>query len=238
MKIGGFQKFSLLDYPGQLAAIVFTQGCNFRCPYCHNPELVEPERYTETIPEESVLAFLRGRIGKLGAVVITGGEPTLHANLPEFVRRIKELGFLVKMDSNGSNPEVIERLVSENLVDYWAMDIKAPWHLYLLITQSDVPASSLQKSMDAIRRSGKEYEFRTTFFDSLLTWEDIEGIQEALKPGDRFYLQQCRYEKTLADLSLPNYEGGEHLHLDELPQCQHLLNWADKHDIKVRLRTL
>jgi len=144
----------------------------------------------------------------------------------------------VKMDSNGSNPEVIERLVSENLVDYWAMDIKAPWHLYLLITQSDVPASSLQKSMDAIRRSGKEYEFRTTFFDSLLTWEDIEGIQEALKPGDRFYLQQCRYEKTLADLSLPNYEGGEHLHLDELPQCQHLLNWADKHDIKVRLRTL
>lgn len=238
MKIGGFQKFSLLDYPGQLAAIVFTQGCNFRCPYCHNPELVEPERYTDTIPEEAVLAFLKGRRGKLGAVVITGGEPTLHADLPRFIRCIKELGFLVKLDSNGSHPEVIERLVAEDLVDYWAMDIKAPWHLYSLLTQCDVPAASFQKSMALIRKSDKEYEFRTTFFDSLLTWEDIQGIQEMLKSGDRFYLQQCRYEKTLAGVSSPKYAGSEHLHLDELPQSQHLLSWADKHDVKVSFRTL
>lgn len=238
MKIGGFQKFSLLDYPGQLAAIVFTQGCNFRCPYCHNPELVEPSRYLEPIPEEEVLAFLKGRIGKLGAVVITGGEPTLHADLPQFTAKIKELGFLVKMDSNGSHPEVIERLVSDDLVDYWAMDIKAPWHLYPILTKSDVPVDNMQKSMELIRKSGKEYEFRTTFFDTLLTWEDIGGIQAILKSGDHFYLQQCRYEKTLADLSSPNHAGSEHLHLDELPQCQHLLTWADKHDVTVRLRTL
>ena len=237
MKIGGFQKFSLLDYPGQLSAIVFTQGCNFRCPYCHNPELVEPRLFVQPISEESILSFLKERVGKLGAVVITGGEPTLHGDLPLFISKIKELGFLVKLDSNGSFPEVLELLAKEELVDYWAMDIKAPWRLYPLITKSNVQASALQKSMDTIRKSGKQYEFRTTFFDSLLSWEDVQSIQAMLKPGDHFYLQQCRYEKTLDGLNSPDYQGKQHFHLAELPQCQHLLSWADENDVKVELRT-
>lgn len=237
MRIGGFQKFSLLDYPGQLAAIIFTQGCNFRCPYCHNPELVENSRYTNLIPEEEIIDFLLGRIGKLGAVVITGGEPTLHADLPQFIARIRGLGFLVKVDTNGSNPGLIERLINEDLVDYWAMDIKAPWQLYPLLTQSDVSPAAIQKSMELIRKSGKDYEFRTTFYDSLLSWEDIEDIQAILKPGDHFYLQQCHYEKTLAGMNPTDYHGSEHYSLNEMPQCQHLLSWADEHDVKVSLRT-
>ncbi len=239
MNIGGFQKFSLLDYPGQLAAIVFTQGCNFRCPYCHNPELVDPQRFTELIEEQFVLEFLSSRVGKLGAVVITGGEPTLHDDLPLFIRQIKELGFLVKLDTNGSRAAMLELLAKDDLVDYWAMDIKAPWHLYPLVSKSDVKPSTFEISMDIIRQSGKKYEFRTTFFDSLLTWEDIQAIQATLMAGDHYYLQQCRYESTLEELSsCSSAHRGKYFHLNEDPKLQYLLQQAGQNDVSIELRTL
>ncbi|MGC9053845.1 MAG: anaerobic ribonucleoside-triphosphate reductase activating protein, partial [Candidatus Hydrogenedens sp.] len=126
MKIGGFQPFSLSDFPNCVSAIVFTQGCNFRCPFCHNPSLVLPELFLPPIPEEALIAFLNERKGKLDGVVITGGEPTIQSDLMKFVSEIKGLGYKVKLDTNGSNPEILKELIENNLLDYVAMDVKAP----------------------------------------------------------------------------------------------------------------
>jgi len=130
MIIGGLQRFSLIDYPGKISAILFTRGCNFRCPYCHNPELVDPQRYAEPWQEEEYWAFLQSRTQKLDAVVVTGGEPTLQEDLEPFLEKIRKMGFLIKLDTNGSNPDVLKDLLSANLVDYIAMDIKAPLEKY------------------------------------------------------------------------------------------------------------
>ncbi|MFA5510198.1 MAG: anaerobic ribonucleoside-triphosphate reductase activating protein [Candidatus Cloacimonadaceae bacterium] len=241
MIIGGFQRFSLLDYPGHLAAIVFTQGCNFRCPYCHNPELVDPQRYGTQIPVAEVLEFLKGRKGKLGAVCITGGEPTLQRGLVDFLQQVRKLGYLIKLDTNGSNPKVLRQLSQLNLVDYWAMDLKGPLHLYPLLCRSEIDRQNIQESMEILRQSGSEYEFRTTFFETLLTWEDIDQVRILLKPGDRFFLQQCRYEKTLDNLKpaqpASTREDGS-LHLVEHPSCQSLLDWAGKHQVNIGIRSL
>ncbi len=179
MKIGGFQKFSLLDYPGELAAIIFTQGCNFRCSYCQNPELVDAAKFDFLYPEEQILDFLKRRIGKLNAVVIGGGEPTLQEDLEDFLAKIKAMNYLIKVDTNGSLPGVIECLVKKKLVDYWAMDLKAPESLYPVVTRSDIPFSRILESMEIIRSSNKNYEFRTTFFDRLLHLEDLEKNTES-----------------------------------------------------------
>jgi len=197
MRIGGFQKFSLLDYPGQLAAIIFTQGCNFRCPYCHNPELVDPERFEKPLATGRVLDFLRRRRGKLGAVVITGGEPTVQPDLTGFVKKLKFMGFLVKMDTNGSHPDVLQSLVEQKLVDYWAMDIKPPADLYRLVSRSEVPVEDILRSMDILRGSGMEYEFRTTFFERLFDWKDIARVQELPGPAT---VSTCRNAATKAPL--------------------------------------
>lgn len=243
MKIGGFQKFSLLDYPGQLAAIIFTQGCNFRCPYCHNPRLVDPERYTKTISNSKIMDFLIKRKGRLGAVAISGGEPTLQKDLLPFIRMLKSHGYLIKVDTNGSLPEVIQTLVDEDLVDYWAMDIKAPPELYPVLTRSEIEMQDILQSMELLRSSGKGYEFRTTFFDLLLAWEDILQIQELLRPGDKFYLQECRYKVTLDDLkpikAAPvNMDVSQHLPILQDPKCQNLIQWGDQHHVDIFIRSL
>ena len=162
MKIGYVQRFSLIDYPGKICAIVFTQGCNFRCPYCHNPELVIPEQYGECIPEDVFFPFLENRREKLDAVSITGGEPTIQPGIVDFIRSIKELGFLIKVDTNGSFPDVIEELLRLNLLDYIAMDIKAPLRKYRNVTASAVDTRNILASIDLIKNSGIEHEFRTT----------------------------------------------------------------------------
>ncbi|MEN6445142.1 MAG: anaerobic ribonucleoside-triphosphate reductase activating protein, partial [Candidatus Cloacimonas sp.] len=145
MKIGGLQKFSLLDYPGELSAIIFTQGCNFRCPYCHNPELVDPIRYSPLLNTERVLRFLYKRHKKLSAVVITGGEPTLQEDLIPFLKLIKAMRYKIKLDTNGSRPEVLQEIIEQNLVDYFAMDIKAPIELYKIITRADLEPGTIEK---------------------------------------------------------------------------------------------
>ncbi|HOV15915.1 MAG TPA: anaerobic ribonucleoside-triphosphate reductase activating protein [Candidatus Cloacimonadota bacterium] len=203
MKIGGIQKFSLIEYPAKLSAIIFTRGCNFRCPYCHNPELVDPKRYRDLISETEIMKFLKSRIGKLEAVVITGGEPTLQPDLIDFAIELKHMGYYIKLDTNGSRPEVIQKLIKRNAVDYWAMDIKAPLALYPSICGCPIQEKDILTCMDLIRNSGKEWEFRTTYFNQVLNQKDIASIQTLLKPGDRYYIQKCKYDNTLLPMQEP-----------------------------------
>jgi len=197
MKIGGLHKFSMIDYPGMLCAIVFTQGCNFRCPYCHNPELVSFDKFGPTIPEQEILEFLKTRIGKLDAVSITGGEPTLHEALPAFIRKVKELGFLVKLDTNGTNPDMLKMLIEENLVDYLAMDIKAPLDEYKRVIRTEVDIAAVRESINTIENSSCEYEFRTTLISTLHTKEDVQKIAKSLGKAKRYFLQKFVPTKTL-----------------------------------------
>ena len=237
MKIGGLQKFSLLDYPGELSAIIFTQGCNFRCPYCHNPELVDPVRYSPLLDTEWVLRFLYKRHKKLSAVVVTGGEPTLQEDLIPFLKLIKAMRYKIKLDTNGSHPDVLQEIGNLGLVDYWAMDIKAPIKLYKVITRADLESGIIEKSMDIIRQSGIDYEFRTTYFDLLLTCSDLASMQELLKPGDRFIIQQCRYENTLQEITREELLTPA-LSFNENPACRSLINWGTEHSVKISLRSL
>lgn len=197
MRIGGFKRFSVADYPGKHCAIVFTQGCNFRCSYCHNPELVDERSHEGLIPEEEVLSFLMTRKNKLDGVVVTGGEPTLQPDLSDFCSKIKKMGFLVKVDTNGSRPDVIEKLVESDLVDYIAMDAKGPLRRYREITRSSVDTASIRETMGLIMNSGKAYEFRTTVVSSQLTEKDLIAIGKTIKGASSYVLQPFVASKTL-----------------------------------------
>jgi pyruvate formate lyase activating enzyme len=200
MLIGALQRFSLLDYPGKISCIVFTQGCNFRCPYCHNPELVEPHFFMLKILPPVVFSFLAKRIKKIDAVVITGGEPTIQSDLVNFVQKIKDMGFLVKLDTNGSNPEVLARLLENKLLDYIAMDIKAPLPLYQKVTRTFGNGSlseRIKKSIQLILASGINYEFRTTVVKEMLTTEDILEIAGMIEGANQYVLQRFVPSKTL-----------------------------------------
>ncbi len=187
MEIGGLQKCSLIDYPGEICAVVFTRGCNFRCPYCYNPELVLPERYVPLIPVRDIFAFLARRRGKLDAVTVTGGEPCIQPALAEFVREIRGNGFKVKIDTNGSLPGVLEDLLPH--LDYISMDIKAPPDKYSPFCGAKAAGEKIKKSAEIIMNSCKEYEFRTTVMKGLLSEEDLKEIGETVKGASRFYIQ-------------------------------------------------
>jgi len=190
MLIGGFQKFSLIDYPGKVSAIIFTQGCNFRCPYCHNPELVEPKLFQKPCEEEIIFSFLEVRRGKLDGIVITGGEPTLQKDLPEFIRKIKSAGFLVKLDSNGTHPGMLKFLIEKELVDYIAMDIKAPLEKYKKVVNRRINPNLIKESIDTIMNSGLNYEFRTTFAKGMLTEAEVISIAKLIKGAKLYVLQK------------------------------------------------
>jgi pyruvate formate lyase activating enzyme len=211
MKIGGLQKVTLIDYPGMIGATVFTQGCNFRCPYCHNPELVDPGRYGTIIPEEEVLSFLDKRRGKLDAVTVTGGEPTIQKDLDRFLKTLKEMGYLVKVDTNGSNPDVLETLINRSLVDYLAMDIKGPLKKYGAIASVNVDTGRIRRSIELITSSGIDHEFRTTLIRSLLDPQDLRSVAELIKNARLYVLQPFVSTKTLDDsfLSAVSYSPQE-----------------------------
>jgi len=196
MIIGGFQKFSMIDYPEKFSAIVFTQGCNFRCPYCHNPELLL-QTSDSLIKESLVFDFLKTRIGKLDAVVVSGGEPCLQSDLVSFVQKIKDMGFLVKLDTNGSFPDKLQELINLKLVDYIAMDIKAPIEKYKEITNSAIDTYNILRSIDIIINSNIDHEFRTTIVKSQLSEQDILQIGELIKSAKRYFLQKFIPLKTL-----------------------------------------
>ena len=191
MRIGGLQKFSFIDFPNKTAAIIFTQGCNFKCAYCHNPELVYPNMFQVPIQEEQVFAFLESRRNQLDAVVITGGEPTLQPDLIEFIKKVKAMGFLVKLDSNGSNPQVLEQIINQKLVDFIAMDIKGTFDKYDLVCCVPVNIDNIKCSIDLIKNSGIDFLFRTTYDKSKLFDKDIQTVTDFLNVDNHYKVQKC-----------------------------------------------
>lgn len=193
MLIHGLQKLTLLDYPEHLAAVFFTGSCNFRCPFCQNSRLVLRPCAEPIIPAEELFSFLKKRKGVLTGVCITGGEPTLHSDLPEFVKKIKDLGYQVKLDTNGTNPSMIKHLCQEELLDYVAMDIKTSRPNYPLVSGCPgVSMEKLQESIDFLMNGTLEYEFRTTVVKGLHTSSDFEDISQWITGAKRYFLQSYR----------------------------------------------
>ena len=203
--IGGIQKTSLLDYPDKISAIVFTQGCNFRCGYCHNPQLLKSENGIYEV--DAFFDFLKKRQGKLDGVVVTGGEATLQPDLKLFIQKIKELNFLVKLDTNGTNPEILKELIGENLIDYVAMDIKAPLEKYHVVTNSKIDISKIEESIKIIMNSNIDYEFRTTVLPLLIQMEDFDSIGKLIQGAKKYYLQKFVVQSEILDSSLKGEEN-------------------------------
>jgi len=197
MVIAGLQKTTLIDYPNKIACTVFTHGCNFRCPFCHNPELVvKPPN--ETIPEEKFFNFLKKRKTMLDGVVITGGEPCLQKDIVSFCKKIKKEDFLVKIDTNGSFPEILQKLLKEKLTDYIAMDVKSSFEEYEGTTGGFNGVGKISKSIELIKNSNVDYEFRTTVVKGMHTKESIENIGKLLKGIENFSLQNFKYSKSIS----------------------------------------
>ncbi|MFH0831497.1 MAG: anaerobic ribonucleoside-triphosphate reductase activating protein [archaeon] len=203
MLIKGLQKQTLIDFPGKVACTIFLFGCNFRCPYCHNPELIDAEKAAEirTYSKKEILDFLEERKGFLEGVCITGGEPTLNKDLPEFLEEIKKLGYKIKLDTNGTNPEMLELILRKKLADYIAMDFKAPFSKYSQATNSKVDLKNIEKSIETIR-DFPDYEFRITAVPELTGKDDLIWIAEYLKEhraNRKFFIQGFRKDKCLEE---------------------------------------
>jgi pyruvate formate lyase activating enzyme len=199
MKIGGYQPCSLCDFPGRVAAVVFTQGCNFRCPFCHNASLLPLTATVERlIPAADILERLRRRRGQLDAVVITGGEPTLQPDLAEFLCAIRKVGLQIKLDTNGSHPSTLAELFEAGLLDYVAMDMKAPWPRYADLAGVGVDVECITQSMRMIAASGIAHEFRTTVVPALLTDRDLAAVRAQLPSGSAHRTLPFRSEHALA----------------------------------------
>ncbi|MDQ2086609.1 anaerobic ribonucleoside-triphosphate reductase activating protein [Herbivorax sp. ANBcel31] len=201
MKIAGLQKNSFVDYPGNLCAVVFTQGCNMNCFYCHNKPLIDNEKRNENISSEDVLEFLKKRRSFLDAVVISGGEPTMQKDLENFIKEVKKLKFKVKLDTNGTNPEVIESLISKRLIDYVAMDIKAPFKRYQEFCGAKTDINRIKKSIDILMQDIIDYEFRTTFAPGL-GFGDVLNMCNEIKGAKSYILQKCRGFEEMSNFIL------------------------------------
>ncbi len=191
MVIGGYQSFSLSDYPGVPSAVVFAQGCNWRCPFCHNSQLIpQAPLDDEAIKVTEILGALRERRGLLHGVVVSGGEPTIQDDLPEFLGKLRELGLKVKLDTNGSNPGLLKSILDERLVDHVAMDIKAPAHLYDRLAGCRTDVAAVRSSIALIAGCGLPHHFRTTWVPHLLAEPDRAGILELVPEGSRHVWQR------------------------------------------------
>ena len=195
MRIGGFQKNSLIDFPGEMACLVFTPGCNLVCPYCHNPDLAAGQIPGDfTLDQDGILAFLEQRKGFLEGVAITGGEPTLQPDLPDFIQRVRGLGYKVKLDSNGSRPDILEKLIREGLVDYIAMDIKTRFSGYPELSKAGVDPMAFERSAELLMAHAPDYEFRTTCVRPFITRQIMAEIAHDLAGAKRYVLQKCSRE--------------------------------------------
>ncbi|MFA5086906.1 MAG: anaerobic ribonucleoside-triphosphate reductase activating protein [Candidatus Paceibacterota bacterium] len=218
--IGGLQKVTLVDYPGNVACTVFLSGCNFRCPFCYSKELVlETEiKNQPRISEDYLFSFLQERKGLLDGVVLCGGEPTVNPDLPELCQKIKALGFLIKLDTNGSNPEMLQKLIDEKLVDYVAMDIKAPLsqEKYNQANGVGIPLEKIRKSIEIIKNSGIDYEFRSTIVTKLHSKQDIIQMAKDIAPAEKYFLQRFHGEKGVIDPGLADAKPFEDKDLEEI----------------------
>ncbi len=236
MLIGGLQKLSLIDYPRHIAAIIFTQGCNFRCHFCNNPKLVVPasrhqniagsalrhqnserrQKDYSLISEDSLFGFLKIRAGKLDAVVITGGEPTLHHDLADFIKKIKAMGYLIKLDTNGTAPAELKNLIEQSLIDYIAMDIKGPLEKYEQIIGVKGFLPEIKKSIKIIKESGLEYEFRSTIMPAFHNREDIIKMGELIEGATQWYLQKFKPLPDLVDKDFSKEKSFTDKQMEEL----------------------
>lgn len=193
MNICGYQKTTLLDYPGHVAATIFTGGCNFRCPFCHNSDLVVNSTMSPCISQEEIFSFLKKRKNVLSGICITGGEPTLQTNLSEFIKKVRSLGYKIKLDTNGYRPDVISSLLEDNLLDYIAMDIKAGLSNYAKVSGiPNLDTSKIKESISIIENSGIDYEFRTTVVKELHNRQDFLEISEMLSSSSSYFIQSFK----------------------------------------------
>lgn len=218
-QIGGFQKLTLLDYPGgKVSAMVFTIGCNMRCPFCHNYELVEDtDKIEELVDPEEVIDYLKKRKGVLDGLVITGGEPTLQRGLKDFIKEVKEeTGLLVKLDSNGLNPNVLKELIDENLIDYIAMDIKNDFENYGTITGiANISTERIKESIKILEEGKVEYEFRTTVIKDFHTLERLKNIVNFINKDSNYFLQQFIISDNVPNKELKYYTDEELINIGE-----------------------
>lgn len=191
---------TLMDYPGKVAAAVFLAGCNFRCGFCHNPEIVEVKPGQPIISEEDFFDFLKSRQGLLDGVCVSGGEPLVNSDLPEFLKKIKTLGFSLKLDTNGLNFPLLKEILAQDLLDYVAMDIKASLETYPKITKIKADFTNIEQSIKAIMASGLGYEFRTTVMPRFHNEEEVEKMAQLIKGAKKYCLQNFRNQKTLDPL--------------------------------------
>ena len=199
MKISGIIKTSLIDYSGHLTTTIFTQGCNFKCPYCHNPELIPVKSKNKDYMDlDYFWDFLDKRAELIDAVTITGGEPTLQPDLVEFIEKVKDKGFKVKLDTNGSNPDTVKKLIKDNLLDYIAMDVKGSLENYGLYTDNEQITSidNIKESIEIIKESQIDYEFRTTVVPGLHDEKELKKIAELIAEDDKYVLQNFKPTKT------------------------------------------
>jgi len=209
MVISGFQKLTLLDYPGKTACLIFTQGCNFRCPFCHNKDLL-CNGCNEQISEDEIFKYLEKRKGLIDGVCITGGEPLLQKDIKDFIVKVKELGFLVKLDTNGSNPIKLKELLDLKLIDYVAMDIKNDFLAYDETSGvNKINVDNIKKSIQIIEESFIEYEFRTTIVKQLHSLNNIENICKYLNPNARYYIQNYQDCETVLKKGLTGFDKDE-----------------------------
>ena len=216
MEFQGINKLSLLDYPGKVAAILYIDKCNFRCDYCHNWNTLIAPQDNEDLFFEDILSFLKKRIGVLDGVVISGGEPTLMPNLEEKIRSIKELGYAIKLDTNGTHPEVVIDLVNKGLIDYVAMDIKSSLDEYHCFCKSDELISNVKKTIDYLKENHVDYEFRTTLIEEYHNEEIIKKIAQLLKGSKRLFLQQFKVSEGVVNKSLHPVDEGIANHYVEI----------------------
>ena len=209
MIIGGLQKTTLLDYPGKVACTVFLPGCNLRCPYCHNSSLVLPEQMEEGFPEEDLFAFLEKRKGKLDGVCITGGEPTIHPELPRLIRQIRDLGFLLKLDTNGSNPTMLQQLLEENSLDYVAMDIKNSPQMYEKTCGNSTAFHLVEKSISLLQQGNVDFEFRTTVCKPLHTVEGMQQLGQWIQGTEKYFIQNFEDSGSLVGSGMEPFSREE-----------------------------
>ncbi len=224
MHISGIQKLTLLDFPGKTACTIFCYGCNFLCPFCHNALLVT-EKPEEFIDEEEIFSFLRKRQGILDGVCVTGGEPTLQKDLKNFLKKIKDMGFSVKLDTNGYRPDILREIIDEGLCDYVAMDVKNTPEKYALTVGKDIDTGKILESISILKEGKIPCEFRTTVVKEFHTQEDISEISKLLKGDVPFFLQQFKDSGNLISDGLSAYSKEEMAELTEsareiLPQTK------------------
>ena len=207
MKISGFDKLTLCNYPDKVACTIFTSGCNLRCPFCHNSGLVT-NNYNE-ISFDSIYEYLKKRIGILDGVCITGGEPLIHADIKDYIKKIKDLGYLVKIDTNGCNPKLLKELIDLKLVDYIAMDIKNIYSKYDITSGVKVNIDNIKKSISIIENSGIDYEFRTTIVKEFHSTQDIKEILSYISSNSNYYIQNFKNSNDVFNRNLSSFSEKE-----------------------------